>query len=116
MTQLYRLGVINWQQGSYDSITWSQQEQQFDLNGTKAHGLIAANALTAAADSLSTHVLAQTREPARGDPVYNKGRFPRHKTGKLMHLVEYVYFPSVLFLTGHIWEHTGASIIPECSL
>ncbi|KAE8454384.1 hypothetical protein EG329_000006 [Mollisiaceae sp. DMI_Dod_QoI] len=88
ITRLYQLGVVSWEHGAYDQVSWSAKEQRFLLNGKKAHGLIAAGILTANADALSTKILAQVKKPAAGESVYHKGRFPLSSSGAYIHIIE----------------------------
>jgi hypothetical protein len=86
ITRLHQLGVIDWIQGVYDQISWS--EDHFLLHGEKAHALIATRILTARSDALSASILAQCRKPAPVEPIYDKGRFPSLPSGRRIHVME----------------------------
>jgi hypothetical protein len=92
ITQLYECGVATWKQGIYRAVSWSEEDNLFHLragpNDTTAHCLIASRMLTADTDLLSTRILVQTKAVERHEPVYDKGRFPKSRSNKRVHVIE----------------------------
>ncbi|KAF3910236.1 hypothetical protein ABW21_db0203658 [Orbilia brochopaga] len=89
VTRLYKLGVIDWTQGSYDSMRWSPDEKQFMLSGLTADGLIAPRVFSPTFDKLAARIISQTRKPRAGEKVYQKGRFPlSRRSGEYAHVME----------------------------
>lgn len=85
--RLTELGVIKWERADYKSISWSEDEKQFKVNGKKGDALIASRYLTDKPDSLSKKISAQTKQ-VPGSRFYEKGRFIRSPSGIVCHLME----------------------------
>jgi hypothetical protein len=96
VTQLFDLGVVSWVEGDYNIVSWSEEREKFVLNPDlvqmrelkDAHCLIASRILTSETDLLSERLLAQTKTTAPEEPVYDKGRFPKARSGERIHVIE----------------------------
>ncbi|CAG8951625.1 hypothetical protein HYFRA_00005425 [Hymenoscyphus fraxineus] len=108
-THLTEIGVIKWEQGDYNDVSWSDKTQLFEVDGNTGNALFAAWILTGKADLLSQKIFAKLKH-VPGDRIYDKGRFLRASHGPC-HLMEHGIIGHGMFHEGRFlnaqWNDTN---------